>query len=128
MIEKYKKQFCEEYEILEKVYVDEKTNKELNKQLRDCGFDLDSYGTRNEFCGYLYDKLDDSRNYEFYTEQPAKLKDDDINKVTMFENNNHLRKIDKNINFITTVLKIYLVLTIITTIIICVLWFNSTSA
>lgn len=126
MIEEYKKQFCEEYEILEKVYVDEKTNKELNKQVKDGGFDLDSYGEGREFCGYLYDKFDDSREYKFYTEQPAKLKDEDINKAVIFENNNHLRKIDKNINFITTVLKIYLVLTIIATIIICVLWFNST--
>lgn len=124
MIDEYKKQFCEEYEILEKVYVDEKTNKELNKRVAEEHFSsyVDFYD------GYYCEKADNTDEYRFYTTKVAKMSDEDINKAIMFENNNHLRKIDKNINFITTVLKIYLVLTIIVTIIICILWSNSTSA
>lgn len=124
MIEDYKKQFCEEYDVLEKVYVDEKTNKELNKRVAEEHFDTDI----DFYDGYYCEKIDNTDEYRFYTTKIAKISDDDLNKAIMFENNNHLRKIDKNINFITTVLKIYLVLLIIAIIIICILWFKSTSA
>lgn len=119
MIEEYKKEFCEKYQILQKVYVDENTNKELNKKVLEENFDYDIDSYEDYYC----DKKDNGKEYKFYKLKIAKISDEDLNKVMMFENNTHLRRIDKNLNFIAIFLKVCIVIDIIVAIV-CLIVFS----
>lgn len=122
-------------EIFKKQYVDEKLNKQLNEELLASGFepsgDPDDYDSINTKCfrDYLFD-INSYKDgvYKFYNEIPVTLSKEEIETLIEFQNNKNLKclkRIDKNLNFITIFLKICIVIDIIVAIICLIIFLSS---
>lgn len=122
MIEDLRDEFKSDSKVYEKKYVDSDLNKKLNNELRESGF-TSMYELKNDF-GYSvrcfkdyyfntnsYDKK--TNEFKFYEEKPMDLGLDDLKTIMIFQNNKSIKKIEKNIYFIDTFLKVWLVISLI---------------
>jgi len=102
-----KEKFFRENNLIEKEYVDDKTNKILNQK-----FEKLEYFSEDEFEGYLYERNEDGE-YDFYKEKIPNISEKEIEQIIMYQNNGYLKNMNKNIKFITRTLKVFIWLTII---------------
>lgn len=129
MIEDLISEFESENEVYEKKYVSSNLNKKLNMELREFDFVPANIEESNDysvkcFKNYFfntnsYDKK--THEFRFYEEKPINLSLQELETVISFQNSKNIKKIEKNVGYISIFTKVCMVIIIINVIIILTL-------
>lgn len=104
------KKYYEQNDSVEKEYVNDKKNRQLNQQ-----FEKEGNLLEDTFEGYYYESGEEG--YDFYQKKYPNLSNAELEQIVNLQNNMYIKKVSKNIHSMKNILVFYLILTMINLII-----------
>lgn len=105
-LENLKNEYYEQNDLVEKDYVEDKKNKQLNKQ-----FDQDGDLLDNTFKGYYYESGENG--YDFYQKKYPNYNNTELEQLINIQNSMYIKKASKDIHSMKNILLFWFILTII---------------
>lgn len=109
-LESIKKRYYEQNNGVEKEYVNDRKNKQLNKQ-----FEKEGNLLEDTFEGYYYESGE--KGYDFYQKKYPNLSNAELEQMVNLQNNMYIKKASKDIHSMKNILVFWFILTIINLII-----------
>ncbi len=109
-LETIKSKYYEQNSAMEKEYVTEKQNKQLNRK-----FEKDGNLLEDTFEGYFYERGEE--DFDFYQKKYPNLSNTELEQIVNLQNNMYIKKASKDIHSMKNILVFYFMLTIINLII-----------
>ncbi len=109
-LETVKHKYYEQNDGVEKEYVNDRKNRQLNKQ-----FEKEGNLLEDTFEGYYYESGEEG--YDFYQKKYPNLSNEELEQIVNLQNNMYMKKASKDIHSMKNILVFYFILTIVNLII-----------